>query len=166
MASCNGVPWIALPGEADEKGCLCAVRYGWSMNDKQRAFVREYLIDRNATQAAIRAGYSEKTAYSIGQRLLKNVEVAAATKLGEEEHAERCAVTVESLTREYEKNLAMARASGQVSAANQAVTGIVELHGLKVTKTENINRNYAVGSDPIESVEEWQEQHSPNHTQH
>jgi phage terminase small subunit len=38
-------------------------------------FADEYLVDTNATQAAIRAGYSEKTAYSQGQRLLKNVEV-------------------------------------------------------------------------------------------
>ncbi len=42
---------------------------------KQQRFCDEYLIDLNATQAAIRAGYSAKTAYSIGQRLLKNVEV-------------------------------------------------------------------------------------------
>jgi hypothetical protein len=46
------------------------------LTPKQRAFVLEYLKDRNATQAAIRAGYSEDTAYSQGQRLLKNVEVA------------------------------------------------------------------------------------------
>ncbi len=48
------------------------------MNDRQKAFVTEYIIDFNATQAAIRAGYSERTAYSQGQRLLKNVEVANA----------------------------------------------------------------------------------------
>ena len=48
------------------------------LNEKQLAFVREYAIDSNATQAAIRAGYSEKTAYSQGSRLLKNVEVKAA----------------------------------------------------------------------------------------
>lgn len=45
------------------------------MNDKQIKFCQEYVVDLNATQAAIRAGYSEKTAYSIGGRLLKNVEV-------------------------------------------------------------------------------------------
>ncbi len=42
---------------------------------KQQRFADEYLVDANATQAAIRAGYNEKTAYSQGQRLLKNVEV-------------------------------------------------------------------------------------------
>jgi phage terminase small subunit len=48
-----------------------------AVTPKQKRFCDEYLIDTNATQAAIRAGYSEKTAYSIGQRLLKDVEVAA-----------------------------------------------------------------------------------------
>lgn len=45
------------------------------MNEKQKRFCDEYLIDLNATQAAIRAGYKKETAYSQGQRLLKNVEV-------------------------------------------------------------------------------------------
>lgn len=45
------------------------------LNDKQQKFVDEYLVDLNATQAAIRAGYSEKTARSQGQRLLTNVDI-------------------------------------------------------------------------------------------
>lgn len=49
-----------------------------SLNDKQQRFVEEYLLDLNATQAAIRAGYSAKTAYSQGERLLSHVEVSAA----------------------------------------------------------------------------------------
>jgi len=48
-----------------------------SLNPKQEAFCKEYVIDLNATQAAIRAGYAEKTAYSQGQRLLKHVEVVS-----------------------------------------------------------------------------------------
>lgn len=48
---------------------------GLPMTSKQKRFCIEYLIDCNATQAAIRAGYSAKTAYSVGQRMLKNVEV-------------------------------------------------------------------------------------------
>ena len=47
------------------------------LNAKQMRFCNEYLIDLNATQAAIRSGYSEKTAYSQGQRMLKNVEIKA-----------------------------------------------------------------------------------------
>lgn len=45
------------------------------LTPKQKRFCEEYLIDLNATQGAIRAGYSQKTAYSTGQRMLKNVEV-------------------------------------------------------------------------------------------
>jgi len=46
-----------------------------ALNDKQEMFCREYLIDLNATQAAIRAGYSEKTSNEQGARLLANVSV-------------------------------------------------------------------------------------------
>ena len=46
-----------------------------AMTHKQKRFADEYLVDLNATQAAIRAGYKEKTAYSQGQRILKNVEI-------------------------------------------------------------------------------------------
>ena len=45
------------------------------MNAKQEKYCLEYLKDFNATEAAERAGYSKKTAYSIGGRLLKNVEI-------------------------------------------------------------------------------------------
>lgn len=50
------------------------------LTTKQRLFVEAYLANPNATEAAKAAGYSEKTAYSQGQRLLKNVEIAAALK--------------------------------------------------------------------------------------
>jgi phage terminase small subunit len=45
------------------------------LTNKQRIFIDEYLRSFNATRAAIRAGYSEHTAYSSGQRLLKDVEL-------------------------------------------------------------------------------------------
>lgn len=50
---------------------------------KQQAFVYEYLIDLNATQAATRAGYSAKTAYSIGEENLRKPEIknAIATQM-------------------------------------------------------------------------------------
>lgn len=46
------------------------------MNDRQKAFADYYIETGNATEAAKRAGYSEKTAYSTGNRMLKNVEVS------------------------------------------------------------------------------------------
>ena len=45
------------------------------MTAKQKRFCDEYLIDLNATQAAIRAGYSKKTAYAIGEQNLKKLEL-------------------------------------------------------------------------------------------
>lgn len=45
------------------------------MTPKQKRFCDEYLIDCNATQAAIRAGYSEKTAYSIGEENLRKPDI-------------------------------------------------------------------------------------------
>ena len=45
------------------------------MTDKQELFIQEYLTDLNATRAAKRAGYSEKTAYSIGQENLTKPEI-------------------------------------------------------------------------------------------
>ena len=47
------------------------------MNAKQKSFANEWLIDKNATQAAIRAGYSKHTAGVIGSKLLKNLDIAA-----------------------------------------------------------------------------------------
>ena len=60
---------------------------------KQQCFIEEYLVDLNATQAAIRAGYSEKTANEQGSRLLANVSVAAAVEEAMAERSERTKVT-------------------------------------------------------------------------
>lgn len=47
-----------------------------ALTAKQELFCKEYMVDLNATQAAIRAGYSEKTSYSIGEENLKKPEIA------------------------------------------------------------------------------------------
>lgn len=65
------------------------------MREQQQAFVREYLIDLNATQAAIRAGYSEATAQEQGSRLLSNVMVAAAIKEALDARAERTQINAD-----------------------------------------------------------------------
>jgi phage terminase small subunit len=59
------------------------------LTDKQQRFVEEYLIDLNATQAAIRAGYSAKTAEQQGSRLLRNVQVQQAVREGQEKRSGR-----------------------------------------------------------------------------
>jgi len=57
-----------------------------ALTTRQARFVEAYT--GNATEAAIQAGYSEKTAYSQGQRMLKNVEILSAIQAREEAHME------------------------------------------------------------------------------
>jgi len=60
-----------------------------AMNARERLFVVEYLKDLNATQAAIRAGYSEKTARQQGTRLLSKAVIAEAIATGVAKRSER-----------------------------------------------------------------------------
>jgi phage terminase small subunit len=70
---------------------------------RQQRFVEEYLIDLNATQAAIRAGYSEKTAQVQSSRLLSNVMVAAAIAEAQSARSERTEITQDMVVRELAK---------------------------------------------------------------
>lgn len=74
-----------------------------SLNDKQAKFVAEYLIDLNATQAAIRAGYSPKTAEQQGSRLLSNAKVAEAVAAGQKRIAAKLEITAEMVAAELAK---------------------------------------------------------------
>lgn len=62
-------------------------------------FVEEYLIDLNATQAAIRAGYSQKSAYSQGQRLLKNAEIAGRIESAKAARSQRVEIDQDYVVR-------------------------------------------------------------------
>ncbi|MCG4261358.1 terminase small subunit [Acetobacter senegalensis] len=73
------------------------------LNDKQRRFVEEYLVDLNATQAAIRAGYSEKTASEQGARLLVNVKVADAISEAQSRRSKRTQITQDRVLQEFAK---------------------------------------------------------------
>ena len=63
------------------------------LTDKQKEFVRQYLVDLNATQAAIRAGYSERTASRIGPQLLGKTCVREAIEKSQAKLARRVEVT-------------------------------------------------------------------------
>ncbi len=63
-------------------------------DDKRERFITEYLIDSNATQAAIRAGYSPASAESQGSRLLRNAKVRAAIDAAQAKQTEEAEVTV------------------------------------------------------------------------
>lgn len=65
------------------------------MTPKQTRFVEEYLLDMNATQAAIRAGYSEKTAMEQGHQLLQNTSVAPHIAAALAERSERTKINAD-----------------------------------------------------------------------
>jgi phage terminase small subunit len=71
------------------------------LTPKQAAFVQEYMLDMNATKAAIRAGYSEKTAHSIGHENLSKPEICEAIAAARAKLAEKMEITQERILREY-----------------------------------------------------------------
>ena len=83
---------IKIDGDADnaDKG----------LNPKQSRFVDEYMVDMNATQAAIRAGYSADTAGSIGHELLKKPEIQAAISIARKAQQERTGITADRVLTE------------------------------------------------------------------
>lgn len=73
------------------------------LNAKQATFVSEYLKDFNATQAAIRAGYSPKTAGQIGGALLKKVEIQLAISAVQEKRLAKADIDGDRLLRELNR---------------------------------------------------------------
>ena len=71
------------------------------LTPKQDRFVLEYLIDLNATQAAIRAGYSEETAGSIGHENLTKPEIVAAIAAAQAARAERTEITADKVLKHW-----------------------------------------------------------------
>jgi phage terminase small subunit len=70
------------------------------LTPKQALFVREYLIDLNATRAAIAAGYSQKTAEAAASRLLRNVKVRAEIDKQIAERSERLEISADRVLQE------------------------------------------------------------------
>ena len=85
------------------------------MTKKQKRFCEEYLIDLNATQAAIRAGYSPETAYSIGQENLKKPEMRARIDKAMAERSKRTGVNADRVVRELAK-IAFVNAADVINA--------------------------------------------------
>lgn len=104
---------------------------------KQQVFCQEYMANGyNATQAAIKAGYSKKTAYSIGQRLLKNVEVKAELERNTQAAQEKFEYTKEEHFKELEELKLAAKKSGALAAAVKAAELKGKLCGLYIEKQE------------------------------
>ncbi len=73
------------------------------LTPKQKSFCEQYLVDDNATQAAIRAGYSKKSAYSTGHDNLKNIEIQRYISELKEARSLKNQVTADRILQELAK---------------------------------------------------------------
>jgi phage terminase small subunit len=74
-----------------------------SLNPKQERFVVEYLVDLNASQAAIRAGYSVKAAKEQGHRLLTNAHIQKAVQEHRQRHQANAGLSIERVLKEAQR---------------------------------------------------------------
>ena len=90
------------------------------MTNRQKAFVDEYLIDLNATQAAIRAGYSPNYADREGHRLIENCRVSAAIQKAIAERSKRTGINADRVLNELAK-IAFANAKDVINLDDGSV---------------------------------------------
>jgi len=119
---------------------------------KQQRFVDEYLIDLNATQAAIRVGYSKKTADQQASRLLTNVKVREYLAKRQEERAQRTKITQDMVLKELAKigfsDIRKVVRWGEtqvrmVDGEDDAPEDMVPYHGLALIDSTEIDDNTA-----------------------
>lgn len=108
------------------------------LTPKQSRFIDEYLIDLNATQASIRAGYSKKTAQQMGAENLRKPVISAEVKKRQGKAQERAEITVDDIIRELDENRAAALGAPnpQAAAATAATVAKAKILGLMVEKSE------------------------------
>lgn len=127
------------PIEADETG----KEFEAAMADlvpKRRAFVEQYMVDLNATQAAIRAGYAEKGAHTEGWRLLRDAKVHRAILAGLAEMRERSHIAAAWVREGLKRNIRNAEEKGDVQAANRAYDLLGKSIGM-FSEDLNVNLN-------------------------
>ena len=112
-----------------------------ALTEKQKRFVAEYLVDLNATQAAIRAGYSERTANRIGAENLTKPDIQAAVKAAIEDRAKRTEVTQDMVVEELRK-VAFAKAADYSDSTLK--------YSNKLKALELIGRHLGMFTDKVE----------------
>ena len=132
-----------------------------ALSEKQRRFVDEYLIDLNATQAAIRAGYSEKTANEMGAQNLAKLSIKSEIEKRINDRKERTQITQDKVLKDIEliKQDAMRTkidASGNTEMINHsAALKACELQGKHLamfTDKQDVNLNGSLAITKIERV--------------
>ncbi len=106
------------------------------LTNKQAAFCREYLIDSNATQAAIRAGYAKGSAEVTGCNLLRNTKVAKELERLRIPLVEKAAGDAEWVRKELMINIESAKKSRDHGSINNALKQLGEQNGQFTKKVE------------------------------
>ena len=118
------------------------------MNPKRRRFCEEYAVDLNGAQAAIRAGYSPKTAKEQACRLLTNVHVRERVDRLIAEGRKRLDISLDSLTEMLVDDRKLAHDNKQAGAAVSATEKIAKIHGyMKERIAVDVNVAYSEMSD-------------------
>lgn len=99
------------------------------LTDKQKRFVEEYLVDLNATQAAIRAGYSEKTAMEQGYQLLQKTSVQKAIEEAQNKRLERIQISQDEVIRRLIENADIASGKKTIVLTQTRKSGDGEIVG-------------------------------------
>ena len=107
---------------------------------KQKVFVDEYLIDFNATRAALAAGYSKGTASDSGFENLQKPNVQEAIRLEQDKRKETTLVTAEMKIQALWEMTLEARGNEDINAAKGCIAELNKMQGdIAPTKTENKN---------------------------
>ncbi|QLB44405.1 terminase small subunit [Mannheimia pernigra] len=106
------------------------------LTDKQKRFVEEYLIDLNATQAAIRAGYSQSRASEIGYQQLQKTTVQKAISEAQDKRSERTQITQDDVLNGLLEVIAMSTGKKVVTETDVAKNENGELVGFDIAKTK------------------------------
>lgn len=107
------------------------------MTPKQELFVHEYLVDSNATQAAIRAGYSAKTAGKIGFENLQKPEILSALAAARAQRVVRTGITADWVL-EQQAALYAQTVAGEPEIARKTLRDIGDGIGLYVERVEHV----------------------------
>jgi Terminase small subunit len=103
---------------------------GATLTPKRQRFIEEYLIDRDATKAAIRAGYSSRTASQIGYQLLQKTSVREAVEAGTAKATNRTESTVDWIATELQETYRRATSVEQYGAANKSLELLGRYRGM------------------------------------
>ena len=104
------------------------------LTDKQERFAQAYVLHRNATEAAKTAGYSERSAYNQGYRMLKNNEIVE--RIADLENELETNIDV---INEIENQYTFAKNSGHTNSAIKALELLSRIRGAKSDKDSNIS---------------------------